>query len=528
MSTSPTEMIRRAQDRSRPRPRGTGRLQGRRRRRPPLRGRVLRPRRPAQHAAVLRRDRPRPAPGRVRGRRRELGRGDALLHAGRGARARLPQARASSEVETGGAADGHLLRRPPRRLSRAATRFTGSATDRSHLAARQPALGRRADAEAAARGRARARRPRRSSTASCAPRASSTVSRRRCSAAEAGEVPVVMSGDGLIGAVGGALAGTETPLGIIPGGRGNDLARVLGIPDGARRARSAVLAAGARRAGSTSARSTAGASSASPAAASTPTPTGSPTRRKLVQRQPRLRLRGAARAGRLEAGPFTVTVDGERHPSSPATRSRSPTARPSAAACSSPPTPSSTTAMLDVVTVGDVGKLRFLGNLPKVFKGTHVENDEVARLPRGATVEIERRPRLRRLRRRRAPHRPAGDAARPAAARCSVIAPGRPAPSLSGPTCGARRAPVRRQARPRPGGRGAEPRAAAAAAARPCPAGCCCAWRPDAIDRLGAGLDGGSTVVSATNGKTTTAGMIAAILRGRRPRARSTTAPART
>ena len=41
---------------------------------------------------------------------------------------------------------------------------------------------------------------------------------------------MVVSGDGLIGAVGGALAGAETPLGIVPGGRGNDLARVLGIP----------------------------------------------------------------------------------------------------------------------------------------------------------------------------------------------------------------------------------------------------------------------------------------------------------
>ena len=42
---------------------------------------------------------------------------------------------------------------------------------------------------------------------------------------------------------------------------------------------------------------------------------------------------------------------------------------------------------------------------------------------------------------------------------------------------------------------------------------------PDAISRLGAGLDDGVTVVSATNGKTTTAGMIAALLEadGRRP-----------
>jgi lipid II isoglutaminyl synthase (glutamine-hydrolysing) len=42
---------------------------------------------------------------------------------------------------------------------------------------------------------------------------------------------------------------------------------------------------------------------------------------------------------------------------------------------------------------------------------------------------------------------------------------------------------------------------------------------PDAISRLGAGLPAGSTIVSATNGKTTTAGMIASMLRaaGRDP-----------
>jgi UDP-N-acetylmuramyl tripeptide synthase len=42
---------------------------------------------------------------------------------------------------------------------------------------------------------------------------------------------------------------------------------------------------------------------------------------------------------------------------------------------------------------------------------------------------------------------------------------------------------------------------------------------PEAIARLGAGLEGGSTIISATNGKTTTAGMIATILAadGRHP-----------
>ena len=41
----------------------------------------------------------------------------------------------------------------------------------------------------------------------------------------------------------------------------------------------------------------------------------------------------------------------------------------------------------DVVTIGEVGKLRFLANLPKVFKGTHVERDEV-RVFRASRLEL--------------------------------------------------------------------------------------------------------------------------------------------
>lgn len=66
-------------------------------------------------------------------------------------------------------------------------------------------------------------------------------------AVEHGEVPVVVSGDGLMGAVGGALAGADTPVGLIPGGRGNDLARALGIPDEPEAAAEVILAGHSRR-----------------------------------------------------------------------------------------------------------------------------------------------------------------------------------------------------------------------------------------------------------------------------------------
>jgi YegS/Rv2252/BmrU family lipid kinase len=51
------------------------------------------------------------------------------------------------------------------------------------------------------------------------------------SAGRSGETVVCLSGDGMIGAVADALRELpDTLLGVLPGGRGNDLARVLGIP----------------------------------------------------------------------------------------------------------------------------------------------------------------------------------------------------------------------------------------------------------------------------------------------------------
>jgi YegS/Rv2252/BmrU family lipid kinase len=49
-------------------------------------------------------------------------------------------------------------------------------------------------------------------------------------ATAAAEAVFTLGGDGLVGAVAGALADSGTPLGVLPGGRGNDFARVLGVP----------------------------------------------------------------------------------------------------------------------------------------------------------------------------------------------------------------------------------------------------------------------------------------------------------
>ncbi|GAA4242112.1 diacylglycerol kinase family protein [Actinomadura meridiana] len=49
-------------------------------------------------------------------------------------------------------------------------------------------------------------------------------------AATTGRVVLGVGGDGMVGCVGGALAGTDAVFGIVPAGRGNDFARQLGVP----------------------------------------------------------------------------------------------------------------------------------------------------------------------------------------------------------------------------------------------------------------------------------------------------------
>jgi YegS/Rv2252/BmrU family lipid kinase len=193
-------------------------------------------------------------------------------------------------------------------------------------------------------------------------------------AIEAGEVPVVMSGDGLVGAVGGAMAGAETPMGILPGGRGNDLARVLGIPTEPDAAVEALLSGQTRLIDVGEANGKRFLCIASAGFDSEANRIANETtllRGNLVYAYAALRA-----LVRWKPARFTIRVDDKR------TRFTGYTvavanSRAYGGGMFVAPDAELDDGQFDVVTIGEVGKLRFLGNLPKVFKGTHVERDEV-------------------------------------------------------------------------------------------------------------------------------------------------------
>jgi YegS/Rv2252/BmrU family lipid kinase len=193
-------------------------------------------------------------------------------------------------------------------------------------------------------------------------------------AVEAGELPVVMSGDGLLGAVGGAMAGSDTPLGIIPGGRGNDLARSLGIPKEAEEAVAALFSGHSREidVGEANGRRFLGIVSVGfDSECNRLANEVTILRSNLVYVYSLLRTLTTWKPAR-----FTVRVDDERRRFTGYSVSVANN-RYYGGGMLIAPAAELDDGKFDVVTIGDVGKLRFVGNLPKVFKGTHVEGEEV-------------------------------------------------------------------------------------------------------------------------------------------------------
>lgn len=203
--------------------------------------------------------------------------------------------------------------------------------------------------------------------------------------AETDEVAVAVGGDGLVGTLADALGERRGALAIIPGGRGNDFARVLGIPnDPAEAAR--VAATGEERlldVGRVDGKAFVGIASY-----------GFDSDANRIANETKI-VRGnlvylyAALKALVQWKPatFTVVVDGERHEF---------LGHAVAVANSKAygggmylvPHAELDDGRLDVMLMAHQPKLHILRSFPKVFKGTHVDDPAITFL-KGESVEID-------------------------------------------------------------------------------------------------------------------------------------------
>ncbi|MBV9368112.1 MAG: diacylglycerol kinase family lipid kinase [Solirubrobacterales bacterium] len=205
-------------------------------------------------------------------------------------------------------------------------------------------------------------------------------------AAAAGEVAVAFGGDGLIGAVAGALKHSEGVVGVLPGGRGNDLCRVLGIPSKPVAACS-TLASGVERSvdlGEAGGRTFAGIASCgfdslvNRIANETTVVRGSPVYAFALLRA----------LPSWKAAAFEVTLDGAEPRRFTGYSVAAANSKQFGGGMRLAPSASLTDGLLDVVIIEDMPKLRFLRLAPTVFVGRHVRHRGVTVL-RSREVRIE-------------------------------------------------------------------------------------------------------------------------------------------
>jgi YegS/Rv2252/BmrU family lipid kinase len=204
-------------------------------------------------------------------------------------------------------------------------------------------------------------------------------------AADRGELAVAFGGDGLIGAVANAVKHTPGVLGVLPGGRGNDFARVLEIPLEPVPA-CAVLRDGNVRAldlGQVGEKTFIGiASCGFDSVANRIANETRIVRGNLVYAYGALR----ALAGWKPAH-FVVTLDdGDRREFTGYTVAVANSGAYGGGMMMAPDA-SLQDGLLDIVLVGHAPKLRFLRLLPTVFKGEHVNQPNVE-VVRARQIEI--------------------------------------------------------------------------------------------------------------------------------------------
>jgi YegS/Rv2252/BmrU family lipid kinase len=203
-------------------------------------------------------------------------------------------------------------------------------------------------------------------------------------AAREGETVVALGGDGLLRPLAGALKGTESALALIPCGRGNDLARVLGVPtDPVEAARTAVEGS-ERLLDVANVEGTPFMGIASFGFDSDANRIANDA--KLVKGNA-VYVYAALRAlAAWKPATFTVTVDGERHQFTGYSVAVG-NSKAYGGGMFILPHAELDDGKLDVMLSKETSKLRCLIELPKVFKGTHVGSEHVEFL-RGEEIEV--------------------------------------------------------------------------------------------------------------------------------------------
>jgi YegS/Rv2252/BmrU family lipid kinase len=203
-------------------------------------------------------------------------------------------------------------------------------------------------------------------------------------AVERGETVAALGGDGMLRPLAEVLRGTDASLAILPAGRGNDLARVLGIPGDPAAAVRVAVEGGERMLDVASVDGTSYLGIAS---------FGFDSDANRIANEARL-IRGnvvylyaalRALAGWRPAR-FEIVVDGERH----ALEGYSIAVANSQAYGGGmfiAPQAQLDDGRLDVVATGRSSKLRFLRVLPQVFKGDHLSDPSVSTFT-GTTIEL--------------------------------------------------------------------------------------------------------------------------------------------
>jgi YegS/Rv2252/BmrU family lipid kinase len=205
------------------------------------------------------------------------------------------------------------------------------------------------------------------------------------SAGAKGALVLAVGGDGFIGTIAGALRSTDGALGIIPGGRGNDFARVLGIPKEARDA-ARVAATGSERLVDVAL------CNGAPYVGIASFGFDSECNRianetKIVKGNLVYLYSVPVALWQWKPARFLVTVDGERHDYTGYSAAVG-NSKAFGGGMYALPDAELDDGELDLMFVSDSSKFRYLKRLPKVFTGTHGDEDTVTLL-RGRRVEVD-------------------------------------------------------------------------------------------------------------------------------------------